>query len=147
MFIYFFQFLFIISTIGTASGLIVLAVYMMFKSWSYDLDFLNWIPVASFSSVIFIASWAILTLPYLVTSELMPEKLKDAGQTFCLALVWILSFLTVKMLPVLTDSLGFHGTMFFFAGWCIVSLVFIIFCMPETKGKSHEQIMMALERN
>lgn len=54
----------------------------MLKSWQYDIDAYNWIPVASFSFVIFIASWAVLTLTSLVIAEIMPENIKDFGVTF-----------------------------------------------------------------
>lgn len=139
-----FQFLFAVSTIGTALGLIVLGGYVLLKEMGVNVQAHNWIPVASFSFVIFIASWAVLTLPYLVISEVLPEKLKDFGMSFCLTLVWSLSFLMVKLLPFLINTFGFHGTMFFFAGCCISSAIFIIIRMPETKNKSHDQIMELL---
>lgn len=63
-------------------GFIVLGTYTMLKSWQYDIDAYNWIPVASFSFVIFIASWAVLTLNNLVIAEIMPENIKDFGVTF-----------------------------------------------------------------
>lgn len=104
----------------------------------------NWIPIASFSLAIFMASWAILPLPFLVISEIMPEKLKVFGMSFCLNLMWLLAFTTTKFLPFLTDALGFHGSMFLFAGICFGSMIVILF-LPETKGKSYEQIMNALQ--
>lgn len=133
-----------VSTIGTALGLITLGTYMMLKSWHYDVDAFSWIPVASFSFVIFIASWAVLTLPFLVISEVMPENVKDFGVSFCMSLLWICAFLMVKLLPLLTESLGFHGSQFLFAGFCLLSALFIVLFMPETKGKSYEQIMKSL---
>lgn len=164
------RFLFAISTIGTAFGLITLGVYMMLKSWKFEVDDYNWIPIASFSfgidfvrflirgsnfvvifachlqtfSVIFIASWAILTLPFLVISEIMPMKLKEFGASFCMTLLWSFAFIIIKYLPLLTDVLQFHGTMFLFAAVCLSSALFIIVYMPETKGKSYDQIMHSL---
>lgn len=140
----FFQFLFIASTVGTALGLTTLGVYMMFKSWHYSVEAFNWVPIASFSFVIFIASWAILTLPFLVISEIMPEKLKGFGVSFCMTLLWIFAFIILKYLPLLIESLTFHGSMFAFAGVCVSSALFIVFRMPETKGKSYEEIMSLL---
>lgn len=142
--IYLLQFLFIVSTIGTASGLMTLGVYMMLKSWHYKVELFNWIPIASFSFVIFIASWAILTLPFLVISEVMPEKLKEFGISFCMTLLWLFAFIIIKFLPLLTESLTFHGSMFLFAGVCITSTIFIVLRMPETKGKSYDEIMNSL---
>lgn len=149
-------------------GLTTLGVYMMLKTWGYDVEAFNWIPLASFSFSIFIASWAILTLPFLVISEgnetkyiefnkltsikqnlsslseVMPDKLKDFGTSFCMTLLWISQFIMLKFLPLLTDTLGFHGSMFLFAGVCVACTVFIILFMPETKGRSYEQIMKSL---
>lgn len=105
----------------------------------------NWIPITSFSLTIFMASWAILPLPFLVISEIMPEKLKEFGMSFCMALMWLLAFTTTKFLPFLTSALGFHGSMFLFAGICLGSMIFIVLFVPETKGKSREQIMNALQ--
>lgn len=139
------QILFTISAIGTALGLGSLGVYMLLKSFSYDVDQFNWIPLASFSFGIFIASVAILNLPFLLIAEIMPEKWKNFGVSFCVALVWFIAFVTTKFLPLLIATLGFHGTMFVFAGICLSSAIFIISYMPETKGKSHEQIMKSLQ--
>ncbi|XP_031619245.1 facilitated trehalose transporter Tret1-like [Contarinia nasturtii] len=130
------KFLFLVSTFGTALGLITLRVYMMLKTWKYNVEELNWIPIASFSFVIFVASCAILTLPFLVISEIIPENLKEFGVSFCMTLLWSFAFIILKYLPLLTGTLGFHGSMFLFAGACLSGAIFIMFYMPETKGKS-----------
>lgn len=44
------------------------------KVLGHDMTPYGWIPIASFSFVIFIASWGVLTLPFLVMSEILPEK-------------------------------------------------------------------------
>lgn len=117
----------------------------MLKSWQYDVDAFNWVPVASFSFVIFIASWAVLTLPYLVISEIMPEEIKDFGMSFCGTVGWIFTFISIKYLPSLIELIEFHGSMFLFAGVCMFSTFIILVFVPETKGKSYEQIMESLK--
>lgn len=138
------QFLFIASTLGTFIGLIILGLYMALKTWHYSVESFNWIPLVSFSLSIFMASWAILTLPFLVISELMPEHLKEFCLSFCMMLLWIFAFIVIKSLPMLNGLLEFHGTMFLFAGICACCLLFIILRMPETKGKTYEQILRSL---
>lgn len=139
------KFLFVVSTIGTAFGLITLGVYMMLASMAFNVEDYNWIPLAAFSFSIFIASFAVLTLPFLVISELMPIKLREFGTSFCMQLLWAFSFTVIKCLPLLNDALGFHGTMFLFAGFCLLSALFLIAALPETKGASYEQIMNLLQ--
>ena len=136
--------LFSVSAIGTAIGLVTLGTYVMLKSWGYEVDSFNWIPIASFSFVIFIASLGVLNLPFVVISEIMPENIKDFAVSFCMIVLWSLTFLMVKYLPFITESLGFHHSMFLFASICVLGEIFIIMYVPETKGKSYEQIMDAL---
>lgn len=140
----YFQLLFTVSTVGTALSLISLGVYMMLKTWNYPVEAFNWAPIVSFSSLIFIANLGIMSLPFLVISEVMPEKLKNFGSSFCMALVWICSFIMVKSLPDLSIALGLHGIMFLFAGVCLSGALFILLRVPETKGRSHEEIMNLL---
>lgn len=140
-----FQFLYITSTLGTAFGLITLGVYMMLKSWHWNIDAFNWIPLASFSVAIFSASLAIVTLQFTVIGEMMPENIKEYGVTICNSLLSFSAIITLKFLPLIVDMVGFHGSMFVFASVCLLSAVFIIEYMPETKNLSYEQIMKLLE--
>lgn len=40
----------------------------------------------------------------------------------------------------ITEAIGNHGTFWFFGVICVVGLVFVILCVPETQGKSLEEI-------
>lgn len=134
-----------VSGIGTALGLLVLGVYMMVKSWGFEVDTFNWIPLASFSWTMFISSIGITSLTLPVVSEIMPEQIKDAGVSFCTVILFFASFVNLKYLPLLTETLGFYGSMYLFALICLCLTLFIILFMPETKGKSHAEIMKSLQ--
>lgn len=133
------------SGVGNALGLIVLGAYMMVKSWNVDVESINWIPLVSLSWTIFISSIGITSLTTTCISEIMPEKIKDAGLSFCMTLLFTFSFLNIKYLPVFIEVLGFHVTMYAFAGLCLVLTMYIILFMPETNGKSHQEIMKSLQ--
>lgn len=75
----------------------------------------------------------------------MPERIKDGCVSFCMSLLWTFSFIIIKYLPMLMELLGFHGSMYLFAGICIAGAAFIVTVMPETKCKTHEEIMKSLE--
>ena len=141
---FYFQFLYIVSTIGTAFGLALLGMFMMLKSWNYNVEAFNWIPIVSFSFIAFMANWALLSLPFVVIAEIMPENLKDFGTTICLTLEWSLGFLVPKYFPILVNLLGLHGIMFLFTLACLYGTIFVATFLPETKGKSRDQIMKLL---
>lgn len=137
--------LFTISSGGTAIGLSCLGSYTYLKTLGFAMDGWSWIPIVSFSFCIFIASWGVLTLPFLVIAELTPEKIRGIGTSICMALLWIFAFLMIKYLPILSGAFGMHGCMGFFASCSFVGCLFCIFVLPETKGKSFEEILRMLE--
>ena len=133
-----------VSCFGTAFSLTVLGVYMMLKSWGISVEVVNWIPLASYSAATFISAIGIQALALGVIYEIAPEKIKEIFTSFAMTYLWVNDFLSIKYLPSCFDVFGFHNTMFAFAGVCILSAIFIILFMPETKGKSYEEIMDAL---
>lgn len=132
------------TTLGTGLGECIYGIYMLLKTWNYNVQPYNWIPLASFSFSVFVASCALLSLPFVIISEVMPDKLKEFGVSFSMSLLWALIFLLLKYLPLLIEVLNFHGSLFLFASFCLAGAAFIGYFMPETKGKSHVEIMKSL---
>lgn len=126
-------------------GYIIFGLYMMFKSWDYDVEAFTWIPLVILSFVILIQSFAISTLALSVIAELLPEHLREFGVSFCNAILGTSSFIVLKSFLLLLELLGVHGIMFMFAGILIPCTLFIIVYVPETKGKSYNEIMTLLK--
>lgn len=67
-----------VSAFGTSIGLAVLGTYTFLKTVDdINLTSFTWVPLASFSFTIFIVSWGVLTLPFLVLSEIAPQKVNS----------------------------------------------------------------------
>ena len=54
--------------------------------------------------------------------------------------LWIASFLLVILFPILNNALGAHGTFWLFSGICFLGFLFILKRLPETKGKTLEEM-------
>lgn len=53
----------------------ILATYIYLStSVGIDLREIQWVPVVSFSAILFIASCGALPVPYILLAEMMPEK-------------------------------------------------------------------------
>lgn len=130
---------------GASIGFGVLGLYMMLKSWSYEVDCINWLPITTFSFIVFVQSLGVSTLSLTVTAEVMPESVKEFGITLSNIVLAVCGFLVLKFMPAISDSLGFHFTMFLFGVIGIPCGLFIIFYIPETKGRSYEEIMDLLK--
>lgn len=133
-----------VSCFGTALSLVVMGVYMMLKAWGIHVEVVNWIPLAAYSSATFISAIGIQSLTITVVYEIAPEHIKETYMSFCMTVSWTLSFISTKYLPQFLELLEFHYSMYVFAGVCILSAIYILLYMPETKGKSYEEIMKSL---
>lgn len=65
----------VISFAGTGISHTVLATYIFLASnTSINLAAFQWVPVVSFSAMIFIASCGALPVPYVIVAEILPDK-------------------------------------------------------------------------
>lgn len=123
-----------------------LGVYMLLKSWEIDVETFNWVPVTSFSWCIFVSSLGLQFVTIIIMVEIMPEQIKVFGVSSCMTLLWIFGFLNVKFLPTVIEGLGLHFGVFIFAGVSLCCAIFTVVFIPETRMKSHDEIMELLEK-
>lgn len=101
-----------------------------------DLQCIHWVPVVSFSAILFIASCGLLPIPYIVLGEMMPDKVRGPATVLCLILGWMESGVLIKIFPPIVELCGLHGCIYLFAVCCFLGLIYTIVCIPETKGRS-----------
>jgi len=73
-------------------------------------------------------------------SEIFPNQVRAKGQTLGSSTHWIMAALIAFGFPYLAENLGGAITFSFFGVMMVFQLVFVWRFMPETKGKSLEQI-------
>ena len=69
-----FQILLVLSSIGTGLGLGILAIYSYLDKQGVEVRSYGWIPIFSLSFVVFAASVGVMSLPFIVLTELLPNK-------------------------------------------------------------------------
>lgn len=139
--------LLIISLSGTALTLLANSIYLYLKGCTdIDMEPFGFISIIALLSYIIIFSVGMQTIPLLIMGEIFPTNVK----AFALCLMDIYFSVTVTIISKLfhwsKDYFGLHVPFFFFTVCCIVGVVFIIFVVPETKGKTLEDIQMELRR-
>jgi sugar porter (SP) family MFS transporter len=85
-------------------------------------------------------SMSLAPVTWVVISEIFPNRIRGAAMAVAVSALWIACFLLTYTFPKLNAKLGPAGTFWLYAAICIVGFVFIKFKLPETKGKSLEQI-------
>ena len=91
---------------------------------------------------IFIASHAIGqgTVIWVFISEIFPNHLRNAGQSFGSSVHWVLAAIIPSFIPILFSSIGAGVVFLFFSFFMMLQLIFVHFMMPETRGISLEKL-------
>ncbi|KAL3505570.1 hypothetical protein ACH5RR_030952 [Cinchona calisaya] len=85
------------------------------------------------------------TVPWIVNSEIYPLRYRGIGGGIAAVSNWTSNLIVSETFLTLTEALGSAGTFLLFAGISLVSLVFIFFLVPETKGLPFEEVEKMLE--
>jgi len=96
-----------------------------------------------------IGCYAISLAPvtWVVISEIFPNRIRGAAMSVAVSALWIACFLLTLTFPILNANLGPAGTFWLYGAICVAGFVFIKFKLPETKGKSLEEIERDLVDN
>ncbi len=89
-----------------------------------------------------IACYALTLAPvtWVLISEIFPNRVRSHGVSVAVSALWIASFLLTYSFPFLNRSVGSSGTFLVYGVICLAGCVFVAFTVPETKGRSLEQI-------
>uniref|UniRef100_UPI00398F66BB solute carrier family 2, facilitated glucose transporter member 8 n=1 Tax=Pristiophorus japonicus TaxID=55135 RepID=UPI00398F66BB len=100
----------------------------------------TWLPLVCL--VVFIAGFALGCgpIPWLVMSEIFPVRARGLASGACVLANWSTAFLVTKEFHDLVENITQYGTFWLFSSFCFMNLLFTIFFVPETKGKTLEQI-------
>ncbi len=95
-----------------------------------------------FSVVVFLASFAfsIGPLKFVVAAEIFPSHIRARAMALSIMVMWVADTVIGQLTPLLLESIGAAFTFWFFALWCVLAFVVVYRLLPETKGKSLEEI-------
>lgn len=130
-----------ISSIAMTITLVTLGSYFYVKEVvEYDVSSVGWLPLASFVLYVLGFSLGFGPIPWLMLGEILPSKIRGTAASLATSFNWSCTFLITKTFVDMINLLGKHGTFWSFGGCTSIALVFVIFCVPETRGKSLEDI-------
>ncbi|XP_059266392.1 solute carrier family 2, facilitated glucose transporter member 6 isoform X2 [Mustela nigripes] len=103
-------------------------------------SYLTLVPLVA--TMLFITGYAMGWGPitWLLMSEILPLQARGVASGLCVLVSWLTAFALTKSFLLVVNAFGLHVPFFFFAAVCVASLVFTGCCVPETKGRSLEQI-------
>ena len=89
-----------------------------------------------------IACYAMSLAPvtWVVISEIFPNRVRGSAMSIAVSALWIACFILTYTFPLMNRGLGPAKTFWVYAAICVLGFVFIKTRLPETKGKTLEEI-------
>ncbi len=99
--------------------------------------------------LLYISAFAIAAGPltWLVCSEIFPAKLRGRAMSVSAFFVWVACLIVAQTFPVLREVIGPPGTFWIYAGCSAGTFLFVLFRLPETKGRTLEEIELSWKRH
>ncbi|EFA10059.1 Facilitated trehalose transporter Tret1-2 homolog-like Protein [Tribolium castaneum] len=141
------RFLLLGSLLGiTLAHLAFGAYFYLQTSTNLDISGISWLPLTS--AVLFAVTFntGLGPIPWTVSAELFPTSVKPYAASLVSFACWTTSFFVTKFFIDLKNGLGSGETYWLFGGFCSAAWFFTFFFVPETKGKSFQEIQEILER-
>lgn len=126
--------LLIAGTSGMTISLLVLTVaFYMHDLGGYLVLIFILIYIASFAASLGPVAWVLI-------SEIYPNRLRSNAMSVAVVFLWAAVFVVSLTFPYLLNKIGGGTTFLIFASMCIIFLIFLLVKIPETKGKSLEEL-------
>jgi MFS transporter, SP family, arabinose:H+ symporter len=128
--------------IGTAvQAVALLAVGWMFHQQARGAGVLGGI-------LVFVAAFAMAMgpIPWIIISEIFPARVRGRAAAVGTLVIWVACYVVALTFPVLQKGIGPALTFWVYAGCSLLSFLFVAAVIPETKGRSLEEIEASWRR-
>lgn len=133
--------LLITSTTGTALALFINGTYLYMKNCTeLDVSSINFVPLIALLGLVVVFSAGLQTIPLVLMGEVFPTNVKAVAM--CAADIYYSMIVAVisKLFHWTNNEFGMHVSFYGFSVCCLLGLMFIVLYVPETKGKTLEDI-------
>ncbi|XP_043256954.1 facilitated trehalose transporter Tret1-2 homolog [Colletes gigas] len=133
--------LLVFSGVGEIVTLIALGIYFYMQDYlKTDVTSISFLPVVAL--VIFISTYSVGwgPLPWSIMGEMLAPKVKSKASGITVCVCWMLAFFITKFSNNLQEAFGNFTLYWVFAAFCVIAVLFTVLVLPETKGKSLQEI-------
>ncbi|CAG7826804.1 unnamed protein product [Allacma fusca] len=132
--------LLLVSDAVMAIALMALAIYFFLDE---DTK-LTWGMLPLISLVVFVTSYSIGfgPVPWMMMGEILPNHVIGTASAIATSFNWFFTFLVIRFFADLQILIGTNWAYVFFSCFCVAGICFVFFFVPETKGKSLDEIQL-----
>ncbi|XP_063992356.1 facilitated trehalose transporter Tret1-like [Diachasmimorpha longicaudata] len=136
--------LLILSSTLMGISLIALGIYFKLNDGGSDVSSLAWLPLTSLALFMIAFSVGLGPIAWMLMPELFTIETKALASGLAVMLNWFLVFLVTKTFPSMKENLGPAMTFWIFACIMLIGSIFEYLFVPETKGKTLQEIQNEL---
>jgi SP family arabinose:H+ symporter-like MFS transporter len=123
------------------SGMIITLVFIgIFFKYGHDLDLPHILLLIFFLLYIFFCAISICAVIFVLLSEMYPVKVRGSAMSAAGLSLWIGTYLIGQLTPWMFTNITPAGTFWLFAVMCVPYILIVWKLLPETTGKSLEDI-------
>ncbi|XP_072383300.1 facilitated trehalose transporter Tret1-like [Diabrotica undecimpunctata] len=139
--------LLLLSSIGAGISIFILGSFFYLKHINYSLiTQMHWIPLISILSFIVFFSLGLGLIPLGMISVMFTVELRSTATSFVITTTYSLVALYLALYPLVSEAIGIYWCMWLFATTSFVGSFLMYMFLPETKGKSIEEIQDILKK-
>nr|CAI5824848.1 unnamed protein product [Callosobruchus analis] len=133
---------FIISMFLCAACMLYLSVFYYIKDCvpQWDVSHYTWVPLVGMMAYIVFSGFGVSNIPNVMLGELFSASIKAKGLNVLISVMGLLISLTSYLFYLFSSRFGMYTAFLVFSLISTVNTIWCIFVLPETKGKTLEQI-------
>jgi SP family arabinose:H+ symporter-like MFS transporter len=126
--------LYLVGTAGAAISLILTGICFFAGATT------GWLLLISVLLFLACFAFSIGPLKFVIAAEIFPGEIRGRAMAISIMVMWIADTIVGQLTPILLKEVGTAWTFWLFALFCVIAFFTVYKLLPETKGKSLEQI-------
>jgi len=136
--------LLMISAIGSACSTAMVATYFQLQYNHVDISNITWLPATGVILYSVMFALGLSPLPFTMAGELFSTNVKALGNMIGGMTTSIITFVMIKMFLLISEKAGVQTPFWICTGCSLFGALFTLLYVPETKGRTLEQIQEKL---
>ena len=129
---------------GMVVSLILIGLYFLFGD---SLGVSSLFLLIFFLFYVFCCAVSICAVVFVLLSEMYPTRVRGLAMSIAGLALWVGTYLIGQLTPWMLENLTPAGTFFLFAAMCVPYMLIIWRAVPETTGRSLEEIEKYWQKN
>ncbi|KAE8745488.1 hypothetical protein FOCC_FOCC007868 [Frankliniella occidentalis] len=132
--------LFVVSSLGAAAAHAALGYFFYLVATGHDTSSMAALPLGSLCFFIVVYCLGLGSVPWALLGEVFGTEVKAVSSASCATFYWMIGFLVTLFFERIMDFVGPDFTFWGLGACCVLSAAFAFTLLPNTKGKSLQEI-------